>query len=63
MEVNGQFQAPNTLPLEEASDTHWIGGCVDFWAGLDAVAKKKVPAPVGNRIPVVQLVVYSGQFM
>jgi len=30
---------------------------VDPRAGLDAVAKRKVPAPAENRTPVIQLVV------
>jgi len=35
--------------------THWIGGWVGPRAGLDiAMAKQKIPAPSGNRIPVIQ---------
>jgi hypothetical protein len=33
---------------------HWIGDWVGPTAGLDAVAKKKIPASVGNWTPAVQ---------
>jgi hypothetical protein len=32
----------------------WIEDWVDSRAGLDAVSKKKIHAPAGNRTPVVQ---------
>jgi hypothetical protein len=35
-------------PKERAPCTHWIGG-LGPRAGVDTVAKKKFPAPVGNR--------------
>jgi hypothetical protein len=36
--------------------THWVEGCVDPRAGLDAVMKRHIPAPAENRTPVVMLV-------
>jgi ABC-type taurine transport system ATPase subunit len=38
---------------------HWIGGWVNPRAGMDAVAKRRISAPVGNRTLVVQTVTYS----
>jgi hypothetical protein len=32
-------------PGEEAPDTHSIGGRMDLGVGIDAVAKRKIPAP------------------
>jgi len=53
MEVRAQLYAPAALsPVKEPPR-------VGTRAGLDAVAKRKILAPAGNRIPVVQLVVYS----
>jgi len=37
-------------PRERAPFTCWIGGWVGPRAGLDAVARKKFPAPARNRI-------------
>jgi hypothetical protein len=56
MEVSGQLHAPATLLHDkEPPGTHWIRGWVDPSGGLDAMAmKKKIPAPAGNRTPVVQ---------
>jgi hypothetical protein len=34
---------------ERAPDTHWIGGWVGPRAVLDAVVKRKIPSPAGNR--------------
>jgi hypothetical protein len=52
MEVSGQFYAPATLlPREGAPGTHWIGGWVDPRAGLDAVAKRKIPSPCRGSNP------------
>jgi hypothetical protein len=52
MEASGQLRASAAL----TPGTHWIGGRVDSRAVLDAVAKRKntLPAPAGNRTPVVQ---------
>jgi hypothetical protein len=38
-------------PRERAPGTHWIGGWLGPRAVLDAVVKRKFPAPGGNRIP------------
>jgi hypothetical protein len=38
---------PSLLPGERASCAHWIGGWVGLRAGLDAVVKRKIPAPTG----------------
>jgi hypothetical protein len=35
--------------MERASDTHWIGVWVGPRAVLDAVVKRKIPSPAGNR--------------
>jgi hypothetical protein len=36
--------------------THWTGGWVDSREGLNAVEKRKIPAPSGSRTQIVQLV-------
>jgi hypothetical protein len=36
-------------PRERTPATHWIGGWVDPRAVLDAVVKRKIPSPAGNR--------------
>jgi hypothetical protein len=36
-------------PRERAPDTHWIGGWTDPRDVLDAVVRRKFPAPAGNR--------------
>jgi len=51
MEVCGQLHAPAE---ETAFGTYLIGGWVGPRVGLDEVAKRKTPAPVRNRTPVVQ---------
>jgi hypothetical protein len=38
-------------PRERAPSTHWVGGWVGLRSGLDAVVKRKFPAPVGTRTP------------
>jgi len=43
-------------PEERVPVTHWIGGYVGHRAGLDTVAKRKVPVPAENRTPVFQSV-------
>jgi hypothetical protein len=40
--ASGQFQAPVVLPSGvRAPGIHWMGGLVDFGAGLDDVEKRK----------------------
>jgi hypothetical protein len=41
---------------ERAPGTHWIGGWVGPRAGLDAVAKRRIPSPrrESNSDPIVQ---------
>jgi len=41
-------------PGETARSTNWIGGWVGPRAGLNAVMKRKIHAPTGNRALVVQ---------
>jgi len=41
-------------PGERNPGSHWIEGWVVFRAGVGAVAKRKFPAPTGNRNPVAQ---------
>jgi hypothetical protein len=36
-------------PRERVPGTPWIGGCVGPRAVLDAVVKRKIPSPAGNR--------------
>jgi hypothetical protein len=58
MEVIGQLHDPAALPSGKiGSDTHWIGDWVSPRAGLDAVKRRNIPAPAGNRTPVVQPIV------
>jgi hypothetical protein len=53
MEMSGQLHAPAALtPGKQRRVPHWVGPRV----GLNAVAKEKFPAPVGNRTPVIQTV-------
>jgi len=55
----GQWSASRPgrfTPRERGPGTHWIGGWVGPIVGLNAVAKRKIPASAGNRTPVVQLV-------
>jgi hypothetical protein len=40
------------IPRKRVPATHWIGGWVGPTAGLDAVVKRKFPAPAGSRTPV-----------
>jgi hypothetical protein len=57
---SGQRHAPAacfTAGDERTPGTHWIGGLVGLRAGLDAGARRKSSAPVGDRTPIVQLVV------
>jgi len=39
---------------ERTPDTHRKGGWVGPRAGLDAMVKRKIPSPTGNRTPVFQ---------
>jgi hypothetical protein len=60
MEVSGQRHAPATLyPRERTPGTHWIGGWVGPRAGIDTEAREETCASAGDRIPVVQSVVYG----
>jgi hypothetical protein len=53
VEFSGQLPAPANLP----PGTDWMG----LKASTDAVAKRKIPAPTENRIPVLQtLSIISG---
>jgi len=46
MEVSGQLHATAALlPGKDPAGTRWIGGWVDPRAGLDTVAKRKIPSP------------------
>jgi hypothetical protein len=38
-------------PGERFHGTHCIGGWVDPTAGVEAVDKRKIPVPAGNRTP------------
>jgi hypothetical protein len=59
MEASDQFHVPAALLVrKEPPGTHWRGGWVGPIAGLDAVAKRKIPAAARNRTPVVQPVAY-----
>jgi hypothetical protein len=58
MGVSGQRHTPAALyPRGKDPGTHWTGGWVGPRAGLDAGARKKSSAPVGDRTPIVQPVV------
>jgi len=39
---------------EKMHGIHWLVVRVDARAGVDVVAKRRIPAPAGNRTPVVQ---------
>jgi hypothetical protein len=59
--VGGEWSASRLgrfTPEEEALYTPFVGGWMNPTGGLEAVPKrKKIPAPAGNRIPVVQHIV------
>jgi len=46
-------------PGRKGPAAHWIGGWADPRAGLDAAAKRIIPAPIENPSPVVQAVALS----
>jgi ABC-type taurine transport system ATPase subunit len=52
------FTLRSLYPRGKAPGTHWIGGYVSPSAGSDAVAKRRISAPVGDRTSVVQPVAY-----
>jgi hypothetical protein len=55
MEVSGYLHTPSALsPGKEPPGVLWIWS---FSVGLDAVAKRKIPASAGNRIAAVQAIV------
>jgi hypothetical protein len=52
MDVNGQLHAPAALSLEkEPHGSHWIGVWIVSRDGLEAVVKRKIPAPAGESNP------------
>jgi len=51
MEMNGQLHALAALPSGRAPGTHWIGGWVGPRVSLDAVVKRKFPAPARTQNP------------
>jgi hypothetical protein len=58
MGVSDQRDAPAVLyPRERTSGSHWMGGWVDFRAGLDTEARGEIFASSGDRTSVVQSVV------
>jgi hypothetical protein len=54
MEASGKIHAHAALPPRKEPPsrpgTHWRGGWLGFGAGLDAVKKRKIRRPAGNRI-------------
>jgi hypothetical protein len=61
-ELGGEWSASRPgcfTPWERAPGTHRTGGWVGPRASLDAVMKRKSPAPAGNRTPIVQPVAKS----
>jgi hypothetical protein len=56
--VSGQHHAPVLFyPRERTPGTHWTGGWVGLGVSLDAGARRKISAPVGDRTPIIQPVV------
>jgi hypothetical protein len=52
----GEWLASRTsrfTPAERVPGTHWIGGWVGSWSGLDAVEKTKI-CTAGNQTPAFQ---------
>ena len=45
MDVCSQLHDPAALPPGKKVGTHWIGGWVDRWAGLDFLVKNKKSCP------------------
>jgi hypothetical protein len=58
MKVNGQLEAPASLPPRKDTDMNFIGDWVSLTAGLDAVAKKTLILE-GNRTPIIQSLAYD----
>jgi hypothetical protein len=55
MDETGQLHAPAALSQGKSlRDPLDGGGWVGARAGLDAIAKKNISAPAGNRTPVIQ---------
>jgi len=57
MEVNVQLHGRQLYSQRKTPGTHCSGSWVGPTAGLDTVAKKRIPAPAGNRNPVTVLTV------
>jgi hypothetical protein len=52
MDVSGQVHAPAAIPRwRDPPRTHWIGGWMGPRAGLDTVAKRKIPSPCRESNP------------
>jgi hypothetical protein len=50
MGITGGLHDPAAISLIKKTGTFQAGGCV----GLDTVAKREIPATVGNRIHIIQ---------
>jgi hypothetical protein len=53
MNVSGKIHAPVALSPGRAPGTHLMGGWLGPTAGLDAMAKRKIPVPAWNRTTVI----------
>jgi hypothetical protein len=55
MEVSGHLHDSSALPPgKEPLGTHWMEGLMGSKAGLDAVKKRNISCPIGNRTLAVQ---------
>jgi hypothetical protein len=48
-------------PTERAPGTHWIGGWVGPRAGLDTVAKQKIPSPCRDSNPQLNTALFKNR--
>jgi hypothetical protein len=55
VEAGDQLQSSPIYIGEGATVAHYTGGNMGFIAGLESVAKRKVPAPSRDRTQVVQM--------